>query len=166
MDDATRDNSLSQRRAFLRRLLRFVGVLLLAFLPLALFDSSCTRIYQGGYELTVHVEASGPKPSAVGCYAVWRQDEAERAREIYQDIPLRRAIENEWGGPIADPYTGQSLKVQIRMSDQESYFGRPLSTVRQRFLVLLAEWPDGRKVCKVVELPQGRVSKEVTVCLP
>lgn len=99
--------------------------------------------------------------------AVWRRDGAEQLRDVYKDLSLRdRFAKDEWSGPIEDPFTGKSLKVLIRLSDRESFFGRPISTTKQRFIVVLAKWPDGRRVCKVVEIPEGRVSKEMTVSLP
>ena len=78
----------------------------------------------------------------------------------------RQAIDSGGYAVVADPFRGEPLSVKIGISERVSGFGRTLSYSQHRFLVVLAEWPDGRRVCKVVEIPEVRVSKEVTVELP
>jgi hypothetical protein len=145
-------------------LLLVVGVLAVEFIPLAE-----TR-WVGGYDLTVHLDTPTDPPSVVICAATLRRDNAEdtvaNLRTLPPETRLTPALDIGGCATVADPFAGEPLTVHIKTVGRSSAFDRDLSRTQYRFLVVGAEWPDGRRVWKVVEIPDGRVSREVRVSLP
>lgn len=122
------------------------------------------------YDFTVHIDTpAGDPPSAVGCRAFGRQGEAERIADLCRNasppVPLVELFHHVHGA-IADPYVGGPLHVRVKGSSRDSLFGRELSRAQYKALVVGAEWPDGRRVWKVVEIPDGSTAREVRVPLP
>jgi hypothetical protein len=66
----------------------------------------------------------------------------------------------------ADPYTGQTLVVEVQCSGRRSPLGRELAWHQFRYLVVVAEWPDGRRAAKLVPTPDGRKSRSIRVTFP
>lgn len=120
-------------------------------------------LWVGGYDLAVNIDKSDDPPAMVGCFGMIHRDEADRFCSLSPDPREFGRFESR---SFADPYTGQPLKVHIRTTGQTSAFGRELGRHQQRFLVVNAEWRDGRRACKVVKIPDGRESREVRVSLP
>jgi hypothetical protein len=150
-----------RRRPFLVAVLVLIAaVTAVEFIPLYLL------IWDGGYELTVHVDTPADPPTAVACSAFGRREDAEHLCELSREAPAAALFAEGGRATLADPFHGQPLKVYIWVSGRESAFGREVSRSQQRFLVVGAEWPDGRRVCKVVEIPDGRVSREMRVTVP
>jgi hypothetical protein len=114
----------------------------------------------GGYELSVRILCGAECPTAVTC-------EAHHARDV-ADYVCDNLIPPEtlMNGASARPFSGEPLAVRIKTTGKDSMSGRPLSWFQQSFLVVIAEMPDGSLVGKVVDIPDGRVSKEVTVAFP
>ena len=74
--------------------------------------------------------------------------------------------ETPWRSVTADPFAGQPLTVKVPVSGRTSMSGRTLRRYQFQYLVVFAVLPDGRRVRKLVEIPDGRVSREVAVSLP
>jgi hypothetical protein len=67
---------------------------------------------------------------------------------------------------VADPFEGQPLTVNVPVSGRESPWGRQLRRVQFQYLVVIGQWKDGRRMGKLVDIPDGRASREISVSLP
>lgn len=130
------------------------GVLAWEFVPIQVM------IWDGAFELKVHVVCHTDPPRAVSCEAFGHREYAEKivARLLPTESQARSAI--------ADPFGGQTLTVSVPVSGRRSPFGRELRWSQFQALVVIATYPDGHRVGKVVDIPDSRVSREVTVELP
>ena len=129
-----------------------LGVLAWEFVPVQVL------IWDGSFNLIVRVECPEGRPRAVTCEAFGRREYADEA--VAHLLPLE-----SWSA-VADPFDGQPITVRVAVSGRESPFGRELLRSQFRFLAVIAVLPDGRRVGKVVDIPDGRVSREVSVALP
>jgi hypothetical protein len=146
-------------------LLLVVGVLAVELIPL-------TEVrWVGGYDLTVHLDAPAGQPTVVICSPIHgRRDDAEESVTVLRMFPASTRLTEirviEGRKVVADPFVGGPLKVFVKTIGRQSALGRELSASQEGFLIVGAEWPDGRRVWKVVEIPDGRASREVRVSLP
>jgi len=131
-----------------------LGVLAWEFIPVQVM------IWDGSFDLTVRVESSAGQPQVVSCEAFGRREYAEEA--VAHLLPP----ESRMWSTTADPFDGQPLIVRVAVSGRESPFGRELRRSQFRYLAVIAVLPDGRRVGKVVDIPDERVSREVSVALP
>lgn len=147
-----------RRRGIVGCMLLVVGAILaIEFVPIYVYD------WIGGYDLTIHIDSPDGPPTAVGCMAERHREDAEH---LCSRSPAPTALKLGRGSVVASPYDGKTLQVHITTSGRDSMFGRPVARYQQRFLVVSVEWPDGRRTCKVVEIPNGRESREVRVSIP
>jgi hypothetical protein len=130
------------------------GILAWEFIPLQ------KTIWDGSYELTVHIDSSVGRPRSVTCETSGSREHAEQAAE-YLLPPVSQSY-----SAVADPFDGRPLPVNVATCGGESPFGRDLGSGQSRFLVVIAELPDGRRVGKLVKIPEKQVSRKVTVALP
>jgi hypothetical protein len=144
-----------------RWLLLAVGVLALGLALAWEFVPIQVIIWDGEFPLSVEVTAEGDPPRRVSCQVYPWPEAAER------DHAAAELHETTWT-PVtaADPYTGQPLVVRVRCSGRESPLGRELSWYQFRYLVVSAEWPDGRRAAKLLTTPDGRGSRSVRVSFP
>jgi hypothetical protein len=153
-----------------KRLIAVLLVLACVVLAVEFIPGTFARDWIGGYYLTVHLDTPTGPPSVVICSASGRWDRAEEVaanlRMLPPEIRLSESLDIDGPEALADPFVGGPLEVRIRASGRGSLFGREVSRYQDRFLVVGAEWPGGRRVWKVVEIPDGRVSQEVRVSLP
>ncbi|MBX7102568.1 MAG: hypothetical protein K1X57_00700 [Gemmataceae bacterium] len=131
-----------------------LGVLAWEFIPVLVI------IWDGGFDLTVRIECPEGRPLAVTCEAFGRREYAEEA--VAHLLPP----ESRSWSTVVDPFDGQPITVQVAVSGRDSPFGRELRRSQFPFLAVIAVLPDGRRVGKVVDIPDGRVSREVSVALP
>jgi hypothetical protein len=117
-------------------------------------------VWDGGFDLTVNVSSTAGPLHSVSCQAFGRREEADEALEN-----LRPPETRLWSA-AADPFTGEPLTVFVPPSGRESPCGREPRRSQFRHLVVLGELRDGRRTGKLVEIPDGRVSREVSVRLP
>jgi hypothetical protein len=144
----------------MRPKLLVVACLLVAGAVLWVCASTTYIIWDGGYDLTVRVSSSPGPPRSVSCQACGRREAAEYVLEHLLP-PETRSY-----SATADPFAGEPLTVNVPVSGRESMTGRQLSRFQFRWLVVIAVLPDGRRVGKLVEIPDGEVSREVRVELP
>jgi hypothetical protein len=114
----------------------------------------------GSFDLTVHVKSRAGQPRTVSCEAFGRREHADEALVVL--LPP----ESRMWSTVADPFDGQPLTVRVPVSCQESPLGREVRRSQFRYLVVIATMPDGRRLGKQVDIPNGRVSQEVSVILP
>ncbi len=131
-----------------------VGVLAWEFIPVQVL------IWDGSFDLTVRVECPAGQPRSVSCEAFGRREYADEAAA--QLLPP----ESRMWSTTAEPFDGQALSVRVAVSGRESPFGRELRRSQFRHLAVIAVLADGRRVGKVVDIPDGQVSREVSVTLP
>jgi hypothetical protein len=130
------------------------GVLAWEFIPAQVL------VWDGSFDLTVRVESAGDRPRSVTCEAFGRREYAEAA--VADGLPPES---RKWS-TSADPFDGQPLTVRVAVNGRESPFGRELRRSQFRYLAVVAVLPDGQRVGKLAEIPDGRVSREVSVTLP
>lgn len=143
----------------MRRKLIVIVVLMIAGVLLWVYTSMQYTIWDGGFELTIHVSSDPGPPRSVSCQAFGSRQDAEYV--------LTRLIHPErlWS-IVADPFNGEALILNVPLSGHDSMSGRELVRFQFRYLVVIAVLPDGRRVGKLVEIPDCRVSREVSVVLP
>lgn len=129
------------------------GVLAWEFIPVQVM------IWDGSFDLTVRVESRAGQPQSISCQALGGR---ETAAQVLADLS---PPESRWSA-VADPFDGRPLIVHVPVSGRESPFGRELARSQFRFLVVIADLADGRRVGKLVDIPDGRVSREVSVVVP
>lgn len=143
------------------RRIAVAGVLLLVAGAAAWVYTSTTHIlWDGGFDLTVRVSSDPGPPRSVTCEAFGRRDAAEYALDHL--LPPETGL---WSAS-ADPFIGEPLNVFVPVSGRESMSGRELKRSQFRHLVVIAVLPDGRRVGKLTDIPDGRVSRELSVALP
>jgi hypothetical protein len=136
----------------LRRVVAVALLLVAAGLLGWLYTSMPYIIWDGGFDLIVRVSSDPGPPRAVACCAVGRQDDCEEA--------LNRLLRS----PI-DSFVGEPLTVKVPNSGRISMSGRELQYFQFQYLVVVAVLPDGRRVGKIADIPDRRVSTELAVAL-
>jgi hypothetical protein len=143
-------------RAFLIIALVIVaGGLAWEFVPLQV------AVWDGGFDLAVNVSSTAGTLAAVRCEACSRREEAEFALEH----PLSPES-HSWWSAVSDPFDGKTIMVRVPLSGKDSPCGRELSRFQFRYLAVMGQLQNGRHFGKLVEIPDSRVSREVSVSLP
>ena len=145
-------------RAQLRRL-QVVAVLIVVAIGLWLSTCGVQYIGDGGHQLTVHVSVADGQLQSVACKTFARRHDAEF---VAKDIPPMEVDVRA----IANPFVGEPLFVTVRFSTRTALSGRELSRFQFRYLVVVAVFVDGRRVAKVVDLPDLRDDGEIRVTIP
>ena len=139
-----------------RTLLILAAVIVAGFLAwefVPIYVARCS----GSFDLTVRVEG---RPRSVSCEAVGSLREAEEALAVLLPPDTRM-----WSA-IVDPFDGRPLEVRVAVNWRESPLGRQYWRTQFRYLVVIATMPDGERIGKLVDIPDSRESKQVTVSLP
>jgi hypothetical protein len=139
--------------------LLIAGLLIVGF-GLWFYTSKEYVIWDGGFDLTVHVSSNPVRPRSVTCQAFGHREYADFAVEHL--LPPSSRL---WSA-TADPFDGKPIRVDVPVSGRDSMSGRELARFQFRYLVVIAVLPDGRRVGKLVNIPDSRVSREVTVTFP
>jgi hypothetical protein len=143
------------RRALLiTAVLLGAGALACEFIPLGY------SIWDGDFDLRVNVSSTAGSLRAVTCQACSHSEEAEYILDHL--LPP----ETDLWSTVADPFDGQPLTVRVPVSGRTSPCGRELDRSQFRYLVVIGQLKDGRRMGKLVDIPDCRVSREVTVSLP
>jgi hypothetical protein len=141
------------RRAAILVALFVAGLLVWEFVPIQKI------VWDGEFQLTVHLTSSDGPLRSVSAEAFGRREEAE---ETLRFLP---PPECRWSS-VADPYEGQPLIVHVPLSGRESPFGRELKRMQFRYLVVIGQWSNRKRAGRIVEIPDSRKSREVHVSLP
>ncbi len=143
-----------QRKLVAAALMLVVGGLLWVY------TSATYIIWDGGFDLTVRVSRTPEPPRSVSCEVFSQRQDAEFALEHL--LPP----ESRMWSAIADPFAGEPLTVYVPVGGRESMSRRQLRRFQFRYLVVIATLPDGRRVGKMVDIPDGLAVTEVTVEIP
>ena len=131
-----------------------VSVFLWEFIPVQVV------VWDGGFDLTVTVSSNAGPLRSVSCQAFGHRDSAEFA--IEQLLPTEA---DHWSTHV-EPFSGEPLTVFVPLSGRKSMCGRELSRMQFRHLAVIGQLHDGRRVGKVVVIPDSRESNTVSVSLP
>ena len=63
-------------------------------------------------------------------------------------------------------FNGDPIEVRVPVSGTEAICGRTLSRAQYQCLVVTGELANGSRVKMIAQIPDGRVSREITVELP
>lgn len=141
---------LTHRRAILLLLAVVAGLLLL-------YDRATTLLGSGGVNLLVRIHSEFPVREA-STEVFWQREQAASATKVCSPDALRDVV------PTSG-LRGEPFEVWVPIDTRISGLGLTNTRVQTRYLVLVAVLADGRRVGKVVELPDARESREVTVRL-
>ena len=133
------------------------GLLIWEFVPIQV------KIWDGYVVLTVHVSRPNGNPQLVGCKAFSRRNSAEEGLLIWTV-----AAKGFDGAPLSEtqPLQGKTLKVSIPTTSRESPMGRETRFAYCKFLLVIAQLQDGQRIGEIVEVPDPRITREITVTLP
>ena len=114
----------------------------------------------GSYLLRINVVSARPIRE-VRCYPAFRREDAA----VVGDNPDR-----EWdfitrSGRFA-PFTGAPLEMRIDTWCDTTRSGREIKSGHETWLAVIAEFDEGIRVGKVVEIPDMKVGREVRVEFP
>jgi hypothetical protein len=124
-----------------------------------IYTSATWIIWDGDFQLTVRVSSTAGPLESVTCQAFSDRSKAE----LYERYPSEKT--DLWS-TISLPFDGEPLQVTVRVSGRESMSGRELSRYQCKCLTVVGMLQDGQSLRKFVEIPDGRISREVTVSLP
>jgi hypothetical protein len=117
-------------------------------------------IWDGGYDLTINVTSEAGPLHSVCCKACGQHEAADWVLEDPLHAEAQAAV-------FADPFDGKPLSLYLPLSGRTSPLGRELRLSQQcRYLVVIGRLQDGRQLAKIVDIPDSRRSREVSVSLP
>lgn len=123
-----------------------------------------------GYFLIVQIE-SKEQPIILACFENFRKEQAAgwveninrtSVQVVKNDLRWRSSTDSA----VVHPFDGKPIKLENTCYDDRSLFGRTVNWSQNYYMTVYAEWGDGRKVCKIVEIPDARISKEMSIQLP
>jgi hypothetical protein len=144
----------------MRRAILIIALLIVAGALAWEFGPIKVTVWDGGFDLTVNVSSSTGPLRSVSCAAFSQHEDAEFVLEHL--LPP----ETRFCSTVADPFEGQPLIINVPVSGRDSPLGRELRRSQFRHLVVIGQLEGGRRIGKLVEIPDGRVSREVSVVLP
>ncbi len=140
----------------------FVGVVILLLVLGTLYFLVGHTFGTGSYELTVFIHCNDEPPSKVACCGIRSREVGDRACERSQEPEhFHDAGDNSI---LVTNFAGQPIKMRLWLESDATLLHTKY--FHSRFLIVCAEWVNGRRVCKVVEVPEIRVSREVHVDIP
>jgi len=120
--------------------------------------------WQGGYPLAVTLETGGREPQWVYCVAAHDRKEFEPL--MYE--PLTPELVRRWhdGGILLEPYRGETLAPHVRLGGRRSWILGELDDPQlDKFMLIIAAWPDGEFTRRVIDIPDYRKTKRITAGL-
>jgi hypothetical protein len=135
------------------------AALLFEFVPLQ------RKVWDGRFDLDVEIDSAEPEAirEVVG-EAFGRRDIAESTAEV-----ARRGgpiDPGDWSASARRPLPGYKLVVPVALSGRDSPFGRELSRMQYKYLVVVADMRDGTRIVKLTEIPDCRESQAVSLAFP
>lgn len=147
--------------------LRLFGafLILLGFASLIrLFAFTPSLVWDGSFDLLVSVSSNSGKIKSLTCEVFPTIQQAERVAELLAEGAVGEGYPN-W--TVKTPrFTGEPVEVRVPVSGTEAMCGRALSRTQFQCLLVTAELADARRIKKLVQIPDGRVARELTVELP
>ncbi len=144
----------------MRTALRVIALIAVAMALAWEFVPFQVEIWDGGIDLTVNLSSTAGDIRYVRCKACVQREDAEWALENWPDPEA-------WSGSVVvDRFDGKPFPVYVPITGRDSPLGREISRRQHRFLAVIGNLQDGRRIGKLVELPDLRKSREVSVSLP
>ena len=144
----------------MRRALLVVAIMVVLLALFWEFFPIYVEVWDGHFDLTVQVSSPLGRLGSVSCEAFGARELAEQAVEnLYPpDTHLSSAV--------ANPFDGQPLTVTVPLSGRKSPVGRELRRHQFQYLAVIGRLENGKKIGKLVEIPDCRVAREIDVSLP
>jgi hypothetical protein len=137
-----------------------IGSLAIAFALAWEFVPLQVTIWDGGYDLKINVTSEAGPLRSVSCKVCSQREEADWVLEN----PLHAEAH---ASAFSDPFDGKPLSLKLSLSGRTSPLGREVRLFQQcRYLVVIGRLQDGRQLAKIVDIPNSRKSREVSVSLP
>jgi hypothetical protein len=118
-------------------------------------------VWDGSFPLTVHVSVTDAEAVSIACDVFQRRDYADFAAQDSQLIEFR-----DWRAVKIEEFDGKPFEISVPVSGRTSLCGRDISRTQFQYLAVVAELADGKRISKIVEIPDGRVTRNVRVSLP
>lgn len=144
------------------RIIPVVAVLAALVVWLLAFRSHI--VWDGSYELSVHIETDRPV-RAVVCESISGPEDRAEEELAWVKTFGRPEAPGPWS-TVRERYDGQPIPVQVAVSGKDSYLGYELERSQFRYLVVVVTYPDGSRQGKVVDIPDERLSHKVRVTFP
>ncbi len=138
---------------------RLLVLALIVAAGLFVYDHALRAYAAGYFPLVVHVEQSGNQPIKAIAFATLRSHENP---DELQDGTLKYEGNLH---PVTD-FDGHGFRIDVSCDTGISGLGREFSYIQHNLLLLNFELADGHSVLKVVEIPDGRRSRRVSVAVP
>ena len=135
-------------------LVMLVSAFLWEFIPVQVI------VWDGGFDLTVTVSSNAGPLRSVSCQAFGHRDSADFAVEHLLTMQA-----DPWSTTV-EPFTGAPVTVFVPLSGHVSMCGRELSRMQFRYLAVIGQLHDGRRVGKVMVIPDSRVAQTLSVSFP
>lgn len=120
--------------------------------------------WSGNSELTVVVSSSAGLPKWVYCHPFATEADANHFLKILADLERPPA---GYRSVLADPFDGGPVTLSLWLGGRNTLdLGKSANNQHDRYLLVVSELADGKRVGKVVAIPNYRDSKEVLVSLP
>jgi hypothetical protein len=133
-----------------------LSALLCVVIAMLLLSILSCRLWGGRFELTVKVTGDTGSLQSVRCETYGNQESAEKA--------VKNPSLQDWSAK-EEPFIGQPLTIRVPMGGRE-YLLWESSWSQYRYLAIVGEMKDGKRISKVVEIPDGRISREITIAIP
>jgi hypothetical protein len=150
----------SRSKAFIALTVLAIG----SIAALLLYEISVGRISDGAFSFTVYIASPGGMPRSIRAEPYGHISTAERvAQALREDKDVRDAF---WRLDVTD-YDGRPLPLRVHNWDHQSRNGWfEYDYGYERSLLIDATFSDGERIIKVVEIPDGMVTKQMTVTFP
>jgi hypothetical protein len=134
------------------------GILIAAVVGVALYDYGFTTVWDGVFSLTVDLRAAEPdRIGRVWAAAAYHREYAEEILDDSKSADERFTEIADWQKPFV---------VEVPCSWGESGFGREKWRGQYHALIIRIEYRDGRREHKIVDMPDYKQTRELTVEVP
>jgi len=133
-------------------------VRLLVFIPCLIWD--------GRFDLVVHVSSSSETIKSITCEPFQTEKQAKTVSEIRASPGFELEAPLSHRAVKVPRFNGDPIEVQVPVSGTEAMCGRALTRTQFQCLLVTGELASGKCITKFVQIPDGRVTREITLELP
>lgn len=143
------------------RAILIIAIVIVLGVLVWIFFSVPVIVWDGGFDLKAHVKCTEHPMCAIYCEVCGNREDAEYVLKYY---PFS---EHSNFSTCLAPFDEQPLTVFVPLSGRVSgWLGREIERYQFQYLVVIGDFQDGQRIGKIVEIPDCRVSKEVSVSFP
>lgn len=141
--------------------MRVLAATAITMIGLVAYDRARELHWVGHFQLQVRLISTSSTPIHLVRYqtTLAKGDYVREIRDGGENWP-------DWHPHIADDFDGDTFSVSVKCSGAESGLMRRLSYAQMPLLLVWVELANGRKVFEVIEIPDGRRQREVTLQVP